>query len=578
MGVFAQISPAILPDIPYGGTWTAHSGTNPNNAMLDYSHVTASFWGGPYLLKACATDFSDPASSGMLYVDDNRGLGAIGFSIDPTPGLILHPDVAICDNFSLYPWIYTNSFFLPVVFNKGGTIYLALPYRFNVGTVPPGVGGLTWPNPIQVSPTGTAIGAPHIDVESQYSSLTPWGMPTCDKVTITWADAGGIQAWSGSINQIAGLYPSIPTNLFSMGVYQTIATTNVPRDPDVAMVERIDAAGNFHDVAIFAFLETSTSPYTVIKYAEWDINTGAVTTSYPLGSYSLMDYGTPRIDAIDDYRYNDPLGPHAYYMIVSATTFGIPGLWAINNLTGGSSVDVLNVNLFLFAITTAYNPTVACGPISCGGSIATGSYGYTIQHYSAGANNDYFAEQIDWNTGVPLPTRITYQVPLNPVTGNTNAIASTCNENGTTGNPQYLFSSWDDGTANIWTKLPQTCPFSYKQEASPVVTSYTREQIANGIYQFKPNKVPAATAGYSQTWEVSPNPARDYILLTAPGDFQYKDACQYNITDITGRELLHSTLIQPTEQINIGKYPAGLYLLHIQQAGKEAKTIKVIKN
>jgi len=570
--VEAQYNPALLPDVTYTTPLWPNSGTHPNNASADYALQPVASWGGPYIVKACAADYSATNASGMVYIDDNQGGGWYGFYIEPTSGLTLHPDVVICDNLNFYTYLYTNSFLIPCVYIKSGTIYLQIELFYNAGD-PVSMGGsgviTPWTSPIQVSNTGVATGAPHIDVESKYSTLTTWGSPTSDNVTITWTESSGaIKSWSGSINAITALWPSLPANLFGMGMYQTIYNTNNPTDPDVAMVERNTVSG-MHDIAIFTFLE-NTTPVT-LKYAEWDITTNTVTTS----NLDQGSFAPPRIDAIDNYTYNTPYGHTAYYTVVttgSNTTYPVYTVLEYNNLTPPGGVDVLHA-VGLLGKEKPYNATIACGPTACGGNITTGDYGFTIQYYATGLYTTYLAEQIDWNTGAVLGTNY-YEVPMNPVTGNTNAISSSNNEDGSVFNPQHVFSAWDDGTTNLWSKLNRMCPaFGFKQDKKQQATTIEVKKVVDGLYSFRPS----IAKDNPETWNVSPNPATDNITLTTSQDISNQEQAQYSLTDITGREYVRSNITQQIENIDLSRYVPGIYLLHIYQPGKEEKTIKVVK-
>jgi len=335
----------------------------------------------------------------------------------------------------------------------------------------------------------------------------------------------GVNLYLGSLNSIG-----------SPQVINGIPTPNPSYWADVCAVQRAPSGAV---VAYFTYTDDLNEWYK----DEWEF--GSLPSSLPVSLGSSMDI-YPRIDAIDDYTYNnDPSSP-------PTTNFD----WvAVNNTTGG--VARLQpgypypYSLPAYLALGGWSPFVAdlLPVVSCG------SQTYTVAYDHPNAFNSFLtAPGLDWTisiypTSSPASyTRVNFSTAVGALTP---AISSTCNNDGTFGyanNPQIL-ACWDNGTV------------FYKDERN--VTSW-KPGGNTGVNSKLINK----------TWLVSPNPATDQLTITVPAN---TENASYKICDITGREILRADISGSNEKADIGCLVNGMYILHIYEAENEVKTMKFVK-
>jgi hypothetical protein len=75
---------------------------------------------------------------------------------------------------------------------------------------------------------------------------------------------------------------------------------------------------------------------------------------------------------------------------------------------------------------------------------------------------------------------------------------------------------------------------------------------------------------------VYPNPVRDILMIEVIRTGN--DLFRYELFDITGREAVVKKMSSNTEEIDMGSYVSGIYLLRVLSSGNEnVKTCKIIK-
>jgi len=83
------------------------------------------------------------------------------------------------------------------------------------------------------------------------------------------------------------------------------------------------------------------------------------------------------------------------------------------------------------------------------------------------------------------------------------------------------------------------------------------------------------TDGISLSVSVYPNPATDYLILSADNYDTSRLSCQ--LYDISGKLLLDKIITGPQTQIAMNNLVAANYLLKVISENKEVKTFKIIK-
>ncbi len=505
-----------------------------NSAVIDYSpNCTGSC--GSAQLKVVSWEGASAGTIPAGFIADD-GLGS-PITINLTPGT-LFSDVVVGNKISM-----TTDYLVGIVYytgTLGATINLDIYDIGNVGTGSALTSTLV--SSQTISPPSYVASYPHIDIIAQYGSLLS-GLPTCDKFVITYNYSDGINP-----TKIMGYYSSLnnPTSYSS----RTIATGYIHDYydlPDVAAIQRRGEIG-IDDVALFTYIGVDT-----LFYQEWNITQGTISNQIIL---DLAPITVPRIDAIDDYHINNPLGTHplAYYDVV-APNITAKTIMCYNNklpIPGGLDISSAYIGTSNY---TGY-PGVAAGPCK------TYTVAYPQYYYG---NGDALAQSIDWNTGYPVNYvsgtfpftyvdyyQINYSFPVEGTFGVVGFTASaTCNGASSSYSPYALFA-WVgiDGTTsgNIYDKLTD-CSMAFK---------------------------PASVATINKdNWSVAPNPAIDVVTLTSDNNIQGNT---YSITDVTGRTLQHAAVTSPKQQIDVSALVPGMYILTVYSSNTELiKTIKLVK-
>jgi hypothetical protein len=115
-----------------------------------------------------------------------------------------------------------------------------------------------------------------------------------------------------------------------------------------------------------------------------------------------------------------------------------------------------------------------------------------------------------------------------------------------------MFVAWQNN-ADIYSKYTNTFPYVYKHNTQTAAAATT-------------------------TWTISPNPASDYAVLSAPSDFDLKSTATYEVRDMAGKTLLHSSITGSAERIDISKLAAGMYLVNVKAGNAATVSLKLVKN
>jgi hypothetical protein len=531
------IVPPMLPD-----NFVGHSGY-PNSSTIDYSNF---FFAPVPQFTAMVTDGGPGGNPVILYTNDLSGPPGWTATIVPAPAgssadvvvgndMNVPGDLLIGVLVDMPNCLFGNDAILFVYSQAGPAPYAGAPVL--IGT-------------FNLSGSCRVSGPPHIDIFDEYSTLIgfpPTLLPRATIFAATWKDnAQGIMGYCAKLNAPLGGTPTVMnpnTNLSS---------------PDVAGVERLNSAGNFELWELFSYLDQSGSPNKLI-YQEWNVSAALVgpATTYDAQNYVVMTpfiSGT-RIDAIDDYHYNNPAGGLAYFDIVTsvAPVAGGAAIYQYNNLNGPfPPLAWTDITSPVPGVKGNKNvvPQVSAGQ---------GKY-YSIVYHSYGIYGQrYLANAIDWGTGRTTTTANAYQVNLNPYGpsgGWPYGICVSGTHNTNMCGQQQLFTGFENNGAQ-WEKYNASpCPpFAFKQDPGIVAAPNTNTD-----------------------WLLAPNPASDHVTLTAPAGYKADDGAAYSITDLSGKTLLHGAVNDAQQQIGVSNLPAGMYMLHVQDQKTNMKTIKFVKD
>ena len=483
-----------------------------------------------------------PGAPPQLWISDQVSPWLPGPVIPATP--FSPTDVAVGNNI-LVPGQYIIAVVCTAPSGGGNDVFLTLYTTMNTGTgflAPP------LPGPIfNISGTGNVVGAPHIDMVTEYSTLYPaiGGLPRANKFVITWEQSGqGIWAYTATLN---APFP---------GTLAQINPNNLAHLPDVAGVERRTPSGMYEDWALFTYKMQISAIDLVddyVTYQEWNMSSNQV---WPLQVYDIKPLAPNdllRIDAADDYNYNNPgpdvypLAPpaaNAYFCIAAATnTNAASDIVEYNNITGPWKATNISTPPGLGGRPN-HSPVVACGP----GPNYT--IAYNCQNFPS-PYAPYFATSISWFSGVQNMPGDAYAIPIMPYgpspVPDGIAIASTCNKDGL--GFQEVFPCWQNQN-QIWGKYTNTVLYTFKD--------------ALGVADIT-----------SKDYEIMPNPASDYFILEGPGNTTTQN--KYQITDMTGRILQQASINNAQEKVNIRDLACGTYVLSIYNDDQNVGTFKLVK-
>jgi hypothetical protein len=169
------------------------------------------------------------------------------------------------------------------------------------------------------------------------------------------------------------------------------------------------------------------------------------------------------------------------------------------------------------------------------------------------------------STGSPysLDTTITFYPGITQTLMSSNASCSSCADGSATtspvgGNIPYTYS-WSpapgagQGTASISACMPgtYTCTITSKDGCSTTAT--TTINFSTGIN----------ANSLSSSFSVSPNPFGNSLRIVLSGDVKGADLILY---DVVGKEVMHQTMAQGSQDLNTAELSPGVYLLSIKSA------------
>ncbi len=391
------------------------------------------------------------------------------------------------------------------------------------------------PTTYNITPAnGTSNRFPHIDIIAEWTTLTaPGSMPRCTYAAISWVDPHSLDCNNNS-NNYYGLNICLE-NLNSPSSYPTVVareTSHVYTHSDVAAVE---AYSSGYYVAYLTVADVNGNMY---QWEVDDLNGTPSPVLINLLATSTDDF--PRIDAIDNYVYNDysGTGTNDAFLIVDADASGVvQGYY-------GVAGTITNFSMGGWVSVTDYYPQVTAGP----------GQNYTVAYYHADGTDEYISTSFSWASAMSTPSTY-YGINTSGIPnsfGVQHSLSSTCNDDGTFTTP-YLFAAWEN-----MSNYP-TSPYIYWKDAAN--TGLWRQSLHQ------------QTLTGSVKVSITPNPAKDEFSISLP---QSITTATYALCDISGRELLNGA-INNSAEINISTLDAGLYVVHIRQNNQDIATLKLIK-
>ena len=513
----------------------------------------------------------------QVFVDD--GYDTISFFVNGAGAdVIVGNDINNTSNYKIgivysVPSIPENMIGAPFALNSCyglNNIYLEV---WTVAFVGAGLGtlALSSTGPILISTNKhTSNEFPHIDILTDYfnmatTSTTIGGLPICDTFVITWTDNYHDLPWTymggglclSSFTTPPNIIGSPDTvNLFGVnhylaslasptgGIYRNnhhAPSTSTVQNADVALVQRHVGIGK-HTVAYFTYTDNSNHLF------EDEIDFDVASNSSRKFIASNM-FAMPRIDAIDNYHYNNSSGPiynFDYLIVDNDINTGI--VWETPGFMGSLSTTTL-LNGWATPLFDQM-PSVTCG---------AGNYNVGFYHPD-GVNEYITAPPTNWNAAsyIGLSPIIYYATNNTPVSAaplyqNIISLSSTCNNDNTFSwsNPPEIFSCWNN-MGNVY----------YKE--------------APDVFGWK-NAHPTAVANHNtlKEWTIYPTPAKNYLNLLKPAQIENAN---YVINDISGKEMSAGLLAEENNTINISNLSAGVYFISITQMGNgNAKEVKHFK-
>jgi lysophospholipase L1-like esterase len=225
---------------------------------------------------------------------------------------------------------------------------------------------------------------------------------------------------------------------------------------------------------------------------------------------------------------------------INGSAYNVPEGWTLDFTTNGATTDIKTVN------TKAYD----------------GTWRYYI--WCDGTEN-----AIDLYQDITLPAGgYKLSASLKPNTPATTYIYAKQGEQ--TSNAQALVSSsWDAwGTAEV--------VFPVQDESATVrvgVSAADRLMYDNfRLYKVSDNNTSSIPDSHTSLVEIYPNPTNGLFTLNL-GEV---GSCNITITNVGGSVLLRQTIHESVKQMDISNWPAGVYLLTIEN-NKYQKAIKIVK-
>jgi hypothetical protein len=263
------------------------------------------------------------------------------------------------------------------------------------------------------------------------------------------------------------------------------------------------------------------------------------------------------------------------------------GRWAFGRCSGLTSVTIptsvtsIEVAAFygckLLKSIITFNPT----PVNLSSSIGVFSavdVSTCILRVPSGSSGKYKAadQWKDFLNIVEMPafnlsaTSLTFTA-----TGESKSVEITTNETWTaTSDQTWLSVTPSSGTGNmtlVFTAnantltIPRTAiVVVYSPEIGHQTITVTQSGLVTGVNEI-----------LSRSFEIFPNPARDFVIINATGYDELPD-CSIKIIDQTGRKLFETKVNKPCYEINISSWAKGVYISQVYDSTNTLRALKKI--
>ncbi|MBS1771639.1 MAG: T9SS type A sorting domain-containing protein [Bacteroidetes bacterium] len=509
--------PASIPDQPIINV------TPVGNINCDMVECPAQ--GGVRLSAIVWDDNSAGTTACSLYVDYTGNLTPVTLPFPATPsGTSFYPDVIIGDatrhgEDQQATHVIGVTYLDPVNY----VAYYSWYYVSGVG------GALT----VTYGGTQTMSGAygiakyPHLDAFADNVN-TVAGLPGLWEFSAVWEE------WPGGGSGPVTLATFGPIdNPGTLTSYLIATCTGGNAMPDVAGITDVNTGAR---TSLIAYMNNGG-----VDYAEFDIGTTTVTSSYTLN----MNPGAPRIEAMNLYDPTAAIVPTKYQVVAKTTPGGGSDIESCNDtyypaVSGGA---LLNANAGLFGGATYSAPAVAAGTGIGGPAANIGNTVYSIG-FNVDGSNFLYARQLDLYTGT-FPT-------FPPTANDYYAINQTAT--GVTYSPLALSSSSNSGfdILSVWWD-----------------GNRINRKFSGNAFAFKTTGI-AKTEG-DMPYRLYPNPATNTLNINGI----HNDAV-YVISDITGRILNNGNLSKTSSAIQVNTLSSGTYMLRITE-NNHSQIINFIK-
>lgn len=368
----------------------------------------------------------------------------------------------------------------------------------------------------------------HIDgiANSHNATASPYNYPDTRFAAVTWDDVTN--------GKVYAAYLDLNTNSGT----PTEQLIDNGKDPDVAAVNRY-ASGSGTDYALITYTNIGNSE---LYYREWDMTGTSLSTTVTLDAMTGSSaVSIPRIDGMDNYNVNDPSGATESVYKIAAQVYndgtGYNEIRTYCNLLGAANYWTCSDVEDLSPVTSSsplYNHYTPC--------VALAQDDYMIAHFMDDGTNDIVTMQpIVKGDPSALGGGKDYWVSDGTPVGTSGYYACSASPLANRPNVEGLIAwGYPDGGGGTYIK--------YK------TTPYT--------YSFKHGNNEGTGNAKESSWTVYPNPAHDYVVVSAPGGA----AGSYELTDLAGKVLLQGNINSGQKHVNIGALAAGSYLLQLHGA------------
>lgn len=549
---------------------TSH--TYLNSALIDYSPICPTCPNSQLGAVAISDDIYGSGYSGQLVVFDGVNSNTLA-----VPGVTA--DVVIGNGqgnkFGTNEYIVAVVSALPMTTPCGLYDILLTIFAFqNVGLP----GGLTLdpstPKYYIISNgRATANAYPHIDIIPEYSTAGGH-IPNCNKIVVSFTDThptfGFCTAPQINLQLGVNLMPLslddnvIPLSSIPFPVIPGTITANW--GGAAAYYNALNPGGNFNgfvwpNYADVSAAETGTPAKNVAYYTYTDngnflwVQGFDFTSNTPIGSGMINFLNSncdkfPRIEAMKENTGNILGNGLADYMVVD-NDITLDYVQTYSNLSWYTTPNISGW-------TGTYPDTYPVITGSGGGPLVPTAYTAGYFHLLGSGFNApglFLTQDIDWTTGFPVSSNyyVADQTPIVWSSAQPVALSSTCNNDGLTlpGVFGNVLGCWSNYGVVFYKMVSSIAAWKHEHNTGMQAINISKE------------------------WKVGPNPATDHMELYKPIGLVKK--ASYKITDMLGKEMIAGGVNGNTEQVSIGNFAAGMYILHIYEDETEVKTEKFVK-